>query len=89
MEPMQIGGFRIQVTCVATGRFRAISARLLLRASRADSAEAAYLSWLLLDPEPCPGLSAATAAAVADGSYWVPALEISRLLVQDHIALTG
>jgi hypothetical protein len=89
MEPMQIGGFRIDVTGVAMERSRASSARSLLSANRRDSAQATYLSWLLLDPEPRPELSASIAAAVADGSYWAPELEVSRLLVDDHIALSS
>jgi hypothetical protein len=86
---MQIGGFRIDVTGVAAERPRASSVRAPLQANREDSAERTYLSWVLLDPEPRPELSASIAAAVADGSYRAPELEVSRLLVDDHIALTG
>jgi hypothetical protein len=86
---MQIGGFRIQVTPVAAERPRATSTQPLHPQHRTDSVETTHLSWLLLDPEPRPELPASTAAAIADGTYWVPELEISRLLVEDHVVITG
>ena len=82
---MRIGGFRIQVAGAPAHRGGATLFRLRLGARGSGSAGATHLTWLLLDAEPEPAVAAALEASVMDGSYWIPAPEVSRSLVDDHV----
>ena len=82
---MQIDGFRIHLRGVSPNRPRPAARRAEGASKRGDSANAHSLAWLLLDPEPGEVASAAIRAAVADGSYWVPAFDLGRSLVEAHI----
>jgi len=78
---MRIGGFRIQVAGAPAHRVEAT----LLGAGGTGSAGATHLTWLLLDAEPEPAAAAALEASIMDGSYRIPAPEVSKSLVDDHV----
>ncbi|MCX6635878.1 MAG: hypothetical protein NT090_12480 [Acidobacteria bacterium] len=82
---MRIGGFRIQVAGAPAHRTEATPFRLLLRARGTGSADVTHPARYLLDAEPEPVAAAALEASVMDGSYWIPAPEVSRSLVDDHV----
>jgi hypothetical protein len=82
---MRIGGFRIQVAGAPAHRVEATLFRLLLGARGSGSADATHPTWFLLDAEPEPAAAAALEASIMDGSYWIPAPEISKSLVDDHV----
>lgn len=82
---MRIGGFRIQVAGAPAHREEAPLFRLLLGASGTGSADATHSAWFLLDAGPEPAVAAALEASIMDGSYRVPAPEVSKSLVDDLV----
>jgi hypothetical protein len=82
---MRIGGFRIQVAGAPAHRVKATLFRLVLGARGTGSAGATHPAWFAFDAEPEPAAAAALEASVMDGSYWIPAPEVSRSLVDDHV----
>ncbi len=84
---MQIGGFRIQVTGVPESHAGAASAPRRRRPHRNGSADTTCLSWLLLDPDPEAQVTVELQTSVGDGSYSIPAPEVSRRLVDDHVTV--
>ena len=83
---MRIGGFRIQVAGAPAHREEAPVFRLLLEAGGTGSADAtAHPALFLLDAGPEPAVGAALEASIMDGSYQIPAPEVSRSLVDDHV----
>jgi hypothetical protein len=82
---MQINGYRIHVVGLSASRPGGAKARSARGSRKTDSADARSLSWLTLEPEVEHAPSAALLAAVQDGSYWVPAPEVSRALAEEHV----
>jgi hypothetical protein len=82
---MRIGGFRIQVAGAPAHRGGPALFRLPLGARGTGSAGATHLTWVLLDADPEPAVAAALEASIMDGSYWIPAPEVSKSLVDDHV----
>jgi hypothetical protein len=82
---MRIGGFRIPVAGASAHRVEAATFRLRLGSRGTGSAGAAHPAWFLLDAEPEPAAAAALEASIMDGSYWIPAPEVSKSLVDDHV----
>ncbi len=84
---MQVEGFRIHVVAVSAGYGRPARTQPATRPRRSDSADTESLSWFTSCPEPERLPQAALVAAVEDGSYWVPARDVSRSLVGEHIQI--
>ncbi len=80
---MRIGGFRIQVAGAPTHRGEAPLFRLLLGAGGTGWAHATHPALFPLDAGPAVG--AALEASIMDGSYQIPAPEVSKSLVDDHV----
>ena len=82
---MRIGGFRIQVAGTPAHRGEAPLFRLLLGADGTGWADATHPALFLLDVGPEPAVAAALEASVMDGSYQIPAPEVSKSLVDGHV----
>lgn len=84
---MQIEGFRIHVVAVSASYGRPVRTQPAARPWRSDSTDTESLSWFTPAPEPERLPEAALMAAVEDGSYWIPALDLSKSLVGEYIQI--
>ncbi|MDP2999133.1 MAG: hypothetical protein Q8N47_16725 [Bryobacterales bacterium] len=82
---MRIGGIRIQNAGTRAHRVEATQVRLRLGASGIGSADASQPDRFLPDAEPEPAAAAVLEASIMDGSYRIPAPEVSKSLVDGHV----